>query len=138
MILKPFMLRRTKKEVENELSEKIEVLLYCSLTEKQRALYKALKQKISVDDLVRGCCEQQNGSVTSQADPGLTASLMNLVMQFRKVSPNPDLVHLLHCSFFFFLTSFSFILYFFYIYSSALYFSFLLFVGFLLFYLLSL
>ena len=39
MILKPFMLRRVKKYVENELSDKIEIMMYCPLTNRQRMLY---------------------------------------------------------------------------------------------------
>lgn len=39
MILKPFMLRRIKKDVENELSDKIEVMVYCPLTTRQKLLY---------------------------------------------------------------------------------------------------
>ncbi len=39
MILKPFMLRRVKKDVENELSDKIEIMMYCPLTNRQRMLY---------------------------------------------------------------------------------------------------
>lgn len=33
------MLRRIKKDVENELSDKIEVLKYCPLTSRQKILY---------------------------------------------------------------------------------------------------
>lgn len=39
LILKPFMLRRIKKDVENELSDKIEIMKYCSLTSRQKMLY---------------------------------------------------------------------------------------------------
>lgn len=46
MILKPFMLRRIKKDVENELTDKLEVLLYCPLTTRQKLLYMGLKKKI--------------------------------------------------------------------------------------------
>lgn len=33
------MLRRIKKDVENELSDKIEILMYCPLTSRQKMLY---------------------------------------------------------------------------------------------------
>lgn len=33
------MLRRIKKDVENELSDKIEVMVYCPLTTRQKLLY---------------------------------------------------------------------------------------------------
>ncbi|XP_071833817.1 chromatin-remodeling ATPase INO80-like isoform X2 [Apostichopus japonicus] len=85
MILKPFMLRRVKKDVENELSDKIEILMYCHLTSRQQMLYQAVKNKISIDDLIRS-----TGSNISQVQ-STTNNLMNLVMQFRKVCNHPDL-----------------------------------------------
>ncbi|OCT58042.1 hypothetical protein XELAEV_18002705mg [Xenopus laevis] len=85
MILKPFMLRRIKKDVENELSDKIEILMYCSLTTRQKLLYQALKNKISIDDLL------QSSMDTAQQAQNTTSSLMNLVMQFRKVCNHSDL-----------------------------------------------
>ncbi|KAJ8045776.1 Chromatin-remodeling ATPase INO80 [Holothuria leucospilota] len=85
MILKPFMLRRVKKDVENELSDKIEILMYCHLTSRQKLLYQAVKNKISIDDLIRS-----SGSNTSQVQ-STTNNLMNLVMQFRKVCNHPEL-----------------------------------------------
>ncbi|KAK7150298.1 hypothetical protein R3I93_011523 [Phoxinus phoxinus] len=85
MILKPFMLRRIKKDVENELSDKIEILTYCQLTSRQRLLYQALKNKISIEDLL------QSSMGTAQQAHTTTSSLMNLVMQFRKVCNHPDL-----------------------------------------------
>ncbi|XP_045175663.2 chromatin-remodeling ATPase INO80-like [Mercenaria mercenaria] len=85
MILKPFMLRRVKKDVENELSDKIEVLVYCPLTTRQRLLYQGIKNKISIEDLLNTAM-----SNTSQAQ-STANSLMNLVMQFRKVCNHPEL-----------------------------------------------
>ena len=79
MILKPFMLRRIKKDVENELTDKVEVLMYCPLTIRQKLLYMGLKKKIKIEDLLKGLGSQ------SSANSSLTSSLMNLVMQFRKV-----------------------------------------------------
>uniref|UniRef100_H3AJK7 Chromatin-remodeling ATPase INO80 n=1 Tax=Latimeria chalumnae TaxID=7897 RepID=H3AJK7_LATCH len=85
MILKPFMLRRIKKDVENELSDKIEILVYCQLTSRQKLLYQALKNKISIEDLL------QSSMGTTQQAHNTTSSLMNLVMQFRKVCNHPEL-----------------------------------------------
>lgn len=82
MILKPFMLRRVKKNVQQELGDKIEIDLYCDLTNRQRVLYKMLKSQISVMDLIE--------RATSGNDES-NQSLMNLVMQFRKVCNHPDL-----------------------------------------------
>lgn len=82
MILKPFMLRRLKKHVQSELGDKIEEDVYCDLTSRQRFLYKTLRSQISLMDLIE--------KAVSGSDEG-TQSLMNLVMQFRKVCNHPDL-----------------------------------------------
>ena len=82
MILKPFMLRRIKKHVQKELGDKIEEDVYCDLTYRQRAYYTNLRNRISIMDLI------EKATVGDEQD---TASLMNLVMQFRKVCNHPDL-----------------------------------------------
>ena len=51
----------------------------CHLTTRQRRLYQAVRNKISIDDLVYT-------STSSSSTNATTSSLMNLVMQFRKVS----------------------------------------------------
>lgn len=88
MILKPFMLRRIKKDVENELSDKIEIMVYCPLTTRQKLLYMALKKKIRIEDLLHYTGNSE-GSSTDKKD--FTSNLMNLVMQFRKVCNHPEL-----------------------------------------------
>ncbi|KAK9498587.1 hypothetical protein O3M35_003187 [Rhynocoris fuscipes] len=85
MILKPFMLRRVKTDVENELSDKIEIMVYCPLTTRQKRLYSALKKKIRIEDLLHS-----SGSSYASAQ-NITSNLMNLVMQFRKVCNHPEL-----------------------------------------------
>jgi len=82
MILKPFMLRRIKKHVQKELGDKIEEDVFCDLTYRQRAYYNNLRNKISILDLI------EKAAVGDDQD---TATLMNLVMQFRKVCNHPDL-----------------------------------------------
>lgn len=57
----------------------IEILTYCQLTSRQRLLYQALRNKISIEDLL------QSSMGTAQQAHSTTSSLMNLVMQFRKV-----------------------------------------------------
>lgn len=81
------MLRRIKKDVENELSDKIEIMVYCPLTMRQNLLYLALKKKIRIEDLLQ---YTDRGS-DSVIDKNFTSNLMNLVMQFRKVCNHPDL-----------------------------------------------
>ena len=82
MILKPFMLRRIKKHVQKELGDKIEKDVFCDLTYRQRAYYSNLRNRISIMDLI------EKVAVGDDQD---TATLMNLVMQFRKVCNHPDL-----------------------------------------------
>ncbi|PVI07533.1 hypothetical protein DM02DRAFT_608629 [Periconia macrospinosa] len=81
MILKPFMLRRVKKHVQKELGDKIEIDEFCDLTYRQRALYTSLRNKISFMELIEKAVGDEQDSAT----------LMNLVMQFRKVCNHPDL-----------------------------------------------
>ena len=81
-ILKPFMLRRVKKHVQKELGDKIEEDVYCDLTYRQRAYYTNLRNKISIMDII------EKAAVGDDQD---SATLMNLVMQFRKVCNHPDL-----------------------------------------------
>ncbi|CDS37899.1 dna helicase ino80 [Echinococcus multilocularis] len=96
LILKPFMLRRVKAEVEHEITEKTEVLIYCPLTRRQSLLYNRLKSKIRIEDL------NANDSFTIRNGGGggglqdtnvqqESNRLMNLVMQLRKVCNHPDL-----------------------------------------------
>uniref|UniRef100_A0A182SK95 Chromatin-remodeling ATPase INO80 n=1 Tax=Anopheles maculatus TaxID=74869 RepID=A0A182SK95_9DIPT len=92
MILKPFMLRRIKKDVENELSDKIEIMVYCPLTTRQKLLYVALKKEICIEDLLNLTTVGGGGSGDGQSiDRNFTSNLMNLVMQFRKVCNHPEL-----------------------------------------------
>ncbi|KAM0813443.1 putative SNF2 family N-terminal domain-containing protein [Seiridium cardinale] len=82
MILKPFMLRRVKKHVQKELGDKIELDVFCNLTYRQRAYYRNLRNQISIMDLI------EKATLGDDQDSG---TLMNLVMQFRKVCNHPDL-----------------------------------------------
>ena len=82
MILKPFMLRRIKAHVQKELGDKVEKDIFCDLTYRQRAMYANLRSKISIMDLIEKA---------TMGDDQDTATLMNLVMQFRKVCNHPDL-----------------------------------------------
>ena len=82
-ILKPFMLRRIKKNVQSELGEKIEIDVYCDLTNRQKKLYRMLRSQINVVDLI-----ENNKRIGNNEE---VESLMNVVMQFRKVCNHPDL-----------------------------------------------
>ncbi|OWB80894.1 hypothetical protein B5S32_g5218 [[Candida] boidinii] len=87
MILKPFMLRRIKKNVQSELGDKIEIDVYCELTTRQKKLYRMLRSQISLIDIL----ENHKSIGNNNDEEGSGDSLMNLVMQFRKVCNHPDL-----------------------------------------------
>lgn len=80
MILKPFMLRRVKADVENEMAEKTEKEIICELSPRQKRLYRGIKDKLPVLQLLN------TASLASES------ALMNLVMQFRKVCNHPELL----------------------------------------------
>ncbi|EEP79476.1 potential DNA-dependent ATPase Ino80p [Uncinocarpus reesii 1704] len=82
MILKPFMLRRIKKHVQKELGDKVEKDVFCDLTYRQRAYYTNLRNRVSIMDLI------EKAAIGDDSD---STTLMNLVMQFRKVCNHPDL-----------------------------------------------
>ena len=44
-VLRPFLLRRLKKDVENQLPEKVEYILKCEMSGLQKALYTHMQQK---------------------------------------------------------------------------------------------
>ena len=44
--IRPFLLRRTKKEVAKELPDKTEMVMYCEMGEEQRAIYNAQEQEL--------------------------------------------------------------------------------------------
>ena len=81
MILKPFMLRRVKKDVQKELGEKIEIDVSCSLSYRQRAAYGSLRDRVKLWDLMK------HGLDSSEA----ADTLMNLVVQLRKLCNHPNL-----------------------------------------------
>jgi len=82
LILKPFMLRRLKKDVEREMTGKIEKTISNSLRKRQRILYRGLKDKLSTTELFEKISTYKENELES---------LLNLVMQFRKVCNHPDL-----------------------------------------------
>jgi DNA helicase INO80 len=84
MILQPFMLRRIKTNVEHELADKVEIQINCYLTPRQQRLYRRLRQNLKIDLLV----VNENARSRSASD-----SLMNLVMQFRKICNHPNLLN---------------------------------------------
>ncbi|SCV00788.1 LAME_0G12002g1_1 [Lachancea meyersii CBS 8951] len=84
MILKPFMLRRIKKNVQSELGDKIEIDVLCDLTRRQHKLYQVLKTQMSA---AYDAIENAAGNDEVSSDQ----NIVNTVMQFRKVCNHPDL-----------------------------------------------
>ncbi|EYU20766.1 hypothetical protein ABFS82_11G010600 [Erythranthe guttata] len=82
-ILKPFMLRRVKKDVVSELTGKTEVMVHCKLSSRQHAFYQAIKNKISLSELFDG----NRGHLNEKK----ILNLMNIVIQLRKVCNHPEL-----------------------------------------------
>ncbi len=68
-ILKPFMLRRVKKDVEKEIGKKFQHQIFCELTSRQKMLYKKIKSKVSIENLFH-----------LKANKDKVKNLMNLVM----------------------------------------------------------
>jgi len=75
-ILRPFLLRRLKKDVEKQLPSKTEVLIRCPLSRRQKYLYDEFINK-----------NETKNKIKNQE----FLSLMNVVMQLRKVCNHPDL-----------------------------------------------
>lgn len=104
MILKPFMLRRVKSDVENEMGEKVEKDVFCELSPRQKRLYRGIKDKLPILDLLATGSSQSNSkfnfgfgigggdSLASATSSSIDSALMNLVMQFRKVCNHPELL----------------------------------------------
>jgi DNA helicase INO80 len=83
-VLRPFMLRRIKKNVQSELGDKIEKDILVELSSRQKAMYRMLRSDVSI----KAFLAQASAGSDSAAK---TNVLLNIVMQFRKVCNHPDL-----------------------------------------------
>nr|WP_284040286.1 DEAD/DEAH box helicase [Sphingobacterium sp. lm-10] len=78
----PFILRRTKKQVATELPEKTEMIIYCELGEKQRAIYDTYEAEL-------------RDYVTQQDDDDLEKNSMNVLAgltRLRQIANAPALL----------------------------------------------
>lgn len=82
-ILRPFLLRRMKEDVEQMLPRKKEIIIYANMTEHQRQIQTHLIEKTFDDYLL--------GSADIVLRPGMKAKLNNLMIQMRKNCAHPDL-----------------------------------------------
>jgi SWI/SNF-related matrix-associated actin-dependent regulator of chromatin subfamily A protein 2/4 len=75
-VLRPFLLRRLKKEVESQLPDKVEYIIKCDMSALQRVIYHHMKTRgvILTDDE-----NSKKGAKT----------LMNTIMQLRKICNHP-------------------------------------------------
>uniref|UniRef100_A0A1I8BQS0 SNF2-family ATP dependent chromatin remodeling factor snf21 n=1 Tax=Meloidogyne hapla TaxID=6305 RepID=A0A1I8BQS0_MELHA len=76
-VLRPFLLRRLKKEVESQLPEKTEYVIKCDMSALQRVVYKHLQKGLLID--------------SKHALGG--RALMNTVVHLRKLCNHPFLFH---------------------------------------------
>lgn len=84
-ILRPFLLRRMKEDVEQMLPRKKEIILYANMTEHQKQIQDHLVNKTLVDYL-----EKESENVILRY--GKKGKLNNLLVQLRKNCNHPDLL----------------------------------------------
>jgi len=78
-VLRPFLLRRLKKDVESQLPDKVEYIIKCEMSGLQRALYTNLAEK---GVMMTGDNGKGKGA-------GGAKALMNTIMQLRKLCNHP-------------------------------------------------
>merc|ERR1719167_405633 len=78
-VLRPFLLRRLKKDVESQLPDKVEYIIKCEMSGLQRALYTHMQEKGVM---------LTNEKIGSNSKGGAKA-LMNTIMQLRKLCNHP-------------------------------------------------
>ncbi|OWA53406.1 Transcription activator BRG1 [Hypsibius exemplaris] len=81
-VLRPFLLRRLKKEVESQLPDKVEYLIKCDMSGLQKHLYRHMQRR---GILLTDGTENKKGA----NGKGGTKSLMNTIMQLRKICNHP-------------------------------------------------
>lgn len=80
-VLRPFLLRRLKKDVESELPDKVEKVIKCRMSALQAKLYQQMKKhKMIVSDI---------GGPGKGAKPTGIRGLQNAIMQLRKICNHP-------------------------------------------------
>lgn len=79
-VLRPFLLRRLKKEVESQLPDKVEYIVKCDMSGLQKVLYRHMQSKgVMLTD----------GSEKDKKGKGGAKALMNTIMQLRKLCNHP-------------------------------------------------
>jgi len=75
-VLRPYLLRRLKRDVEKELPQKYDHLVLCPLSKRQRFLYDEFLSRSQTQDALQS---------------GIYQKVANILMQLRKVCNHPDL-----------------------------------------------
>jgi len=79
-VLRPFLLRRLKKEVESQLPDKVEYVVKCDMSALQRIVYRHMQNKgVLLTD----------GSEKDKKGRGGCRTLLNSIMQLRKICNHP-------------------------------------------------
>jgi len=78
-VLRPFLLRRLKKEVESQLPDKVEYVVKCDMSALQRLIYNHMQS--------RGVLLTE--SVDDKKGKAKAKTLMNTIMQLRKICNHP-------------------------------------------------
>ncbi|XP_060082596.1 probable global transcription activator SNF2L2 isoform X1 [Ylistrum balloti] len=79
-VLRPFLLRRLKKEVESQLPDKVEYVIKCEMSALQRVVYRHMQSRgILLTD----------GSEKDKKGRGGAKTMMNTIMQLRKICNHP-------------------------------------------------
>ncbi|EER97913.1 hypothetical protein BDA96_02G022300 [Sorghum bicolor] len=84
-ILRPFLLRRMKEDVEQLLPRKKEIIIYANMTEHQKQIQHHLVEK-TFDNYLN----EESDIILKR--PGIKARLHNLMIQLRKNCNHPDLL----------------------------------------------
>merc|ERR1739844_590234 len=79
-VLRPFLLRRLKKDVESQLPDKVEYIIKCEMSGLQRRLYSHMQEK--------GVLLMDHSAQKKPGQSGAKA-LMNTIMQLRKLCNHP-------------------------------------------------
>lgn len=79
-IIRPFILRRLKSEVATQLPNKYEYIMYCKMSKRQLYLYEEFISRNSM------------GGSKAAASSNSYISMMNILMQLRKICNHPNLL----------------------------------------------
>ncbi|XP_028680462.2 E1A-binding protein p400 isoform X4 [Erpetoichthys calabaricus] len=77
-MIQPFILRRTKRDVEKQLPKKYEHILKCRLSKRQKILYEDVMTQTAAQEALK---------------TGHFVSVLHVLMQLQRICNHPDLIH---------------------------------------------